>query len=76
MDKLIDLLSSIRPDVDFWNENELIDQNIIDSFDLVYIVGELNELFDVNIGVAELLPENFNSASAMFNLIERLKMSK
>jgi len=73
MEKLIEILSRIRPDVDFMNENELIDQNIIDSFDIVFIVGELNDLFEVNIGVAELIPENFNSALAMFDLIERLK---
>jgi len=73
MEKLIEILSSVRQDVDFANEQDLIDSGNIDSFDLIAIVGELNEFYDVNIGVAELIPENFNSVSAILNLVERLK---
>ncbi|MDK2977656.1 MAG: D-alanine--poly(phosphoribitol) ligase subunit 2 [Bacteroidales bacterium] len=73
MEKLIEILSSVRQDIDFLNENKLIDNGIIDSFDLIAIVGELNEFYNVNIGVAELNPENFNSAQAILKLIEELK---
>ena len=73
MEKLIELLSSVRQDVNFLEEQKLIDDGIIDSFDLIAIVGELNEFYDVNIGAAELIPENFNSASAMLSLVEKFE---
>ena len=73
MDKLIEILTSIRPDIDFNTASDLIDNEVIDSFDIIAIVGELNNYYDVNIGVEELVPENFNSASAILGLIERLK---
>ena len=73
MDKLVKILSEIRPDVDFVNNAKLIDDGIIDSFDIITLVGELRECFNVEIGVEDLLPENFNSAVAMMNLIERLQ---
>jgi D-alanine--poly(phosphoribitol) ligase subunit 2 len=73
MEKLVQVLSGLRPDVDFINNNKLIDDGIIDSFDIITLVGELNENFDIEIGVEDLVPENFNSATAMMRLIERLQ---
>lgn len=73
MQKLLKILKEVRDDVDFENEQHLIDDEILDSFDIVDIVSEISSEFDVNITVNELLPENFNSADAMWNLIETLK---
>lgn len=73
MDKLIEILKSVRDDVDFETETALIDEEILDSFDIVEIVSELNDEFDINITVNELLPENFNSADAMWKLIQDLQ---
>lgn len=73
MDKLIEILKSVRDDVDFENETALIDDEILDSFDIVEIVSEISDEFDVNITVNELLPENFNSVKAMWKLIEQLQ---
>ena len=73
MDKLLDLLQGIRPDVDFENETELIDEGILDSFDVVSIISEIDDAFGVQIRINELEPENFNSAEAIWNLIEKLK---
>lgn len=73
MKELLELLKDIRSDVDFENEERLIDDGIIDSFDIVSIIGEVSEKFDVEISVDDILPENFNSASALYALIKRLK---
>lgn len=73
MEKLMRILTDLRPDVDFEGEEQLIDGEVLDSFDIISLVGELNEAFDVEIGVEDLLPENFNSAKAMLALIERLQ---
>jgi acyl carrier protein len=70
MEKLSEILSDVRPDLDFAIEDKLIDNGILDSFDIISIVSEINNTFDININVADLLPENFNSANAISNLIE------
>ena len=72
MDKLIEILSSIHPDVDFENTVDLIDDGILDSLDIVTIVTEINDVFDVTIPAEEIVPENFNSAEALYALIEKL----
>lgn len=72
MEKIIEILKSIRSDVDFENETKLIDDGILDSFDIVAVVGELCEAFDITITVDELEPENFNSINAIKALVDRL----
>lgn len=73
MDKLLEILQGIRPDVDFENETELIDEGILDSFDVVSIISEIDDVFGVQIRINELEPENFNSAEAIWTLIQKLK---
>ena len=70
---LREILMEIRPDVDFDNETQLIDGGILESMDIVAIVGEIKEAFDVTIGIEQLIPENFNSEGAILALIERLQ---
>ena len=72
MEELMGILKSIHPEVDYETENGLIDRRIFDSFDIVTLVGELTEEFDIEIGPEELIPENFNSASSIYELITRL----
>lgn len=72
MEKILSILQSIRSDVDFANETKLIDDGILDSFDIVSIVAELCEEYDITITVDMLEPENFNSAAAMLALVERI----
>lgn len=69
METLLEILKEIRPDVDFENETALIDDGILESLDIVAIVGEIMEAFDVELNVDDLLPENFNSVEAMLELI-------
>lgn len=70
---LIHKLNEVRPDVDFEKENKLIDGGILDSFDIISIVGLLDEAFDIEIDVDDLEAENFNTVDAMLKLINRLK---
>jgi acyl carrier protein len=76
MEKLLEILKGIRPDVNFENETALIDDGILDSFDVVSIISELDDVFDVQIRINELDPENFNSAEAIWNLVQTLKEKK
>lgn len=73
MDELMEILEELRPDVDFENETALITNGVLDSFDIVALVGELNDAFDIEIKPNNLVPENFNSASAILKLIEQLQ---
>ena len=70
MDKLIEILSEICPNVDFRKEKALVDDGLIDSFEIVSIVAEIMDTFEVELDVDDLMPENFNSAEAMLQLIE------
>lgn len=69
MEKLVKILTDIRPDVDFTAETALIDDGIIESLDIVAIVTGIIDEFDVEISVDDLLPENFNSAEAILAMI-------
>lgn len=71
--KLMNILSELRPEVDFEKEDRLIDNGVLDSFDLVSLIGEMNDEFEVEIDFDDIEPENFNSVQAMVKLIERLK---
>ena len=73
MEELMEILSELRPDVDFENETSLITDGILDSFDIIALVSELDEAFDIEIKPNNLVPENFNSVKAMMALIEQLQ---
>jgi len=72
MNELLEILSELHPEVDFEECDTLIDDGVLDSFDIVTIIAEVNEEFDVVIPAEEILPENFNSAESLYALIERL----
>lgn len=73
MDKLLELLTDFRPDIDFENETRLFDDKVLDSFDIATLVQDINDEFDIEIGVIDLTPENFNSVTGMMKMIERLQ---
>lgn len=72
MEKILEILNSIRDDIDYDKEDKLIDDGVLDSFDIVSIVGELCDAYDITITVDDMEPENFNSAKAIHDLVERL----
>ena len=72
MNELIEILSNLHPEVDFETCDTLIDDKILDSFDIISVISEVNEEFDVVISAEEIIPENFNSAQALYELVTRL----
>lgn len=73
MEKLMSILKELRPEIDFSAEKKLIDEGILDSFDMVSLIGELNESFGVEITFDDMEPDNFNSAEQMYQMIVRLQ---
>ena len=71
MEKVLSIVEEIRPDVDFAEETALIDDGVLDSFDIVSIISDLNDEYEINIRVHDLTPENFNSVDAIVKLVER-----
>ncbi|MBP3367055.1 MAG: acyl carrier protein [Treponema sp.] len=72
-EKLISILEELKPDVNFREEKGLIDNAILDSFDIVQLVQQLNEAFDIEITPKDIVPENFNSAESLWNMIQELQ---
>ena len=70
MEQLLKILNETCPGIDFEKETALIDDGILESLDIVSIVGEIMDAFGVELNVDDLLPENFNSARAMMDLID------
>lgn len=73
MEKLIELLNSVRDDVDFRECTTLVDDAILDSFDIIQIVNVIDEEYGIEISATEIVPENFNSAQAILNMIQRIE---
>ena len=69
MEELIELLEEIQPDADFENCDTLIDDGILDSFAILSIVSELQDTYDITITPADIIPENFNSAKALWDMV-------
>ena len=72
MERLLEILQELHPEVDYGSWDTLVDDGILDSFDIVSLVTEVNDEFDVKIPASEIIPENFNSAEQLWELIERL----
>ena len=73
MEKLIEILEDIQPDADYESCTTLIDVGILDSFAILSIVSELQDEFDITITPADIIPDNFNSAKALWDMVCRLK---
>ena len=72
MEELLEILQEVRDDIDFELCDTLIDDGILESFDIIQIVAAINEAFDIEIPATQIMPRNFNSAEAMYDMIERL----
>lgn len=72
MEELLRILHDLHPDVDFGAADDLIGDGILDSLDIVTLITEINSAYDVSIPAEEILPENFSSAKAIYDLITRL----
>ena len=72
MDELLEILNDINPDVDSETEDRLIDGKIYDSFSIITLISNISDAFDIELGPEHLIPENFNSAKAMWSMIQKL----
>ena len=72
MEQLIEILKGLHEEIDFENAEGLVDEGILDSLDIVSLVTEIDAVFDVRIPPEEIVPENFNSASALWDMICRI----
>ncbi len=73
MDTLMEILEDVQPDVDFESCDTLIDDGMLDSFAILSIVSELEDLFEISVSPADIIPENFNSAQAIWAMVQRLQ---
>ena len=74
--RLIEILTDINEDVDFANEKALVDDELIDSFDITSIITALDEEYNVRIEASEIEPENFNSAEAILETVKRYQKKR
>ena len=73
MEKLLEILNNLHPEVDFLSQERLINDMILDSFDIVALIAEIGEVFDVTISAKYIIPDNFNSAKNLYALIQKLE---
>ena len=71
-EELLEILEELHPEIDFESEESLIDDKLLDSFDVVTLVTEIGSAFDIELTAADMVPENFNSLDAMVDMIERM----
>lgn len=72
MEELLEILNEINPDVDYDTETNLIDGKVYDSFSIITLIGEICDHFDIEISPKWMRNENFNSAQAMWDMIEAI----
>ncbi|MFG6326531.1 MAG: acyl carrier protein [Lachnospiraceae bacterium] len=73
MERLIEILEEIKPEIDYTQCNNLIDGHHLDSLSILSLVAELEEEYDITIPAVEIIPENFNSADSLYRMIKRLQ---
>ena len=72
-EQIIEILEDIQPEADYETCQTLIDDHILTSLDVLSLVAELEDEFDVTIPTVEIIPSNFNSADAIAAMVERLQ---
>ena len=73
MNDIYTILNEIKPDIDYEREEKLIDNGLLDSFDIVMLIGSLEDTFGINVSALDIIPDNFNSANAIYDMVRRLK---
>ncbi len=72
MEEFISMLKGIKPNVDFEHEEALVDDGLIESLDIISIISEISDKYGVQIPSDEIIPDNFNSAEALYELVQDL----
>lgn len=73
MDKVLEVLNSVDDSIDYENEKKLVDDHLLDSFGIITLISELEDAFSISIDASEIVPENFNSAEAIYEMVTRLQ---
>ncbi len=73
MEKLLEILEELKPDVDYKNIEDLVDGHYLDSLTILSLVAEIEDVFEVEIPTVDIVPANFNSVEALWNLITKLQ---
>lgn len=73
MEELMEILEALKPEIDFEAERELIDDGLLESFDVITLIAEIEDQLGIEIPAEEIVPENFNSADDIWRLCERIK---
>ncbi len=73
MENLYEILRNINEDVDYENSTDLIDSHQLDSLSIIALIADIEDEFDITIPAAEIIPQNFNSANTMYQMILRLQ---
>lgn len=73
MEELMEILEALKPEIDFAAERELIDDGLLESFDVITLIAEIEDQLGIEIPAEEIVPENFNSADDIWRLCERIK---
>ena len=71
MEELYEILEELQPEVDFKTAKNLIDGHLLDSLSIISLITELEDRFDITIPAVEIVPANFNSADAIWALVQR-----
>ena len=70
--QITDIILEVKPGINLETSTDFIEDGIIDSFDVITIISELNDVFDIEIGMLDLVPENFVSIETIEELVKRL----
>lgn len=71
MEAIYDILKDLRPEFDFTDSDDFIEDGYLDSFDIISLVSELEEKYSVKIDGLDIIPENFGSVNAIAELIKK-----
>lgn len=69
--KILDIIKNSNEKVRIGIEDNLLDKGYIDSFDIVNIVSELEEIFDIEINPEDIIPENFQTINCISRLVKK-----
>lgn len=75
-EKIFSMLKEIRPEFDFEESDNFVEDGYLDSFDIVTLVSELETAFGVVIDGLDVLPENFETVQAICNMVNKSKEKK
>ena len=71
MEKIYEILANIRPEFDFKNAEDFIAEGLLDSFDMVTLVSDLEAEFGIIIDGLDIIPENFANVETIKATIEK-----